>query len=315
MSKIPTVTMATTAMTEAGSTQENGVTTNERLGKRLTYLLRYGAEKEGLEVSSKGFVKLDDLMCVPLLHRHTREQVLKEIEMSLSYRGTKRFAQRSVNGEISVRATYGHRFERNPYHEGSKVPRLLEQCMNHICNHIADYSLEDCPDEYLIGAIIHKLKRQKRLTNTALQGLLGPTIETLDLGWAYVTEGSLKIIMRQCPHLKELSLRECGYLMTDQLVQQLVKRLPQLTSLNLYACNHLTSASLRAIAKRLGPQMLSLNISQIPNYTNQDILDFLDKCPQLEFLDFHGSKVDLTDEFCVKLAQICETREVKIVNR
>ena len=51
-------------------------------------------------------------MSVPLLHRHTKEEVMKEIEMSLSYRGTKRFAQRTVNGEVSVRATYGHKFER-----------------------------------------------------------------------------------------------------------------------------------------------------------------------------------------------------------
>ncbi len=71
--------------------------------------------------------------------------------------------------------------------------------------------------------MIHKLKRQKRLTNTALQGLLGPHIESLDLDGTYITEGSLKIIMRQCPNLKQLNLKECGYLMTDQLVQQLVK--------------------------------------------------------------------------------------------
>ena len=37
---------------------EKGFTTNERLGKRLTYLLRYGAEKEGLEVSSSGRCRL-----------------------------------------------------------------------------------------------------------------------------------------------------------------------------------------------------------------------------------------------------------------
>ena len=72
-------------------------------------------------------------------------------------------------------------------------------------------------------AFIHKMRREKRLTNTALKGLLGPNIENLDLGWTYITEGSLKIVMRQCPNLKQLSLRECGYLMTDQLVQQLVK--------------------------------------------------------------------------------------------
>ena len=93
------------------------------------------------------------------------------------------------------------------------------------------------------------------------------------------------------------------------------QRLPCLTSLNLYGCNHITSASLCAISKRLGHQITSLIISHIPNFTSQDILDFLDKCPQLEFLDFHGSKIELTDEFCVKLAQICETRKVKIVYR
>ena len=70
---------------------------------------------------------------------------------------------------------------------------------------------------------MHRLKRQKRLNNKALESLLGPYIETLDLNDTYLTEGSLKIIMRQCPNLKHLNLRECGYLITDQLVQMLAK--------------------------------------------------------------------------------------------
>ena len=34
--------------------ENGGVSTNERLGKRLTYLLRYGALKAGLQVSTNG---------------------------------------------------------------------------------------------------------------------------------------------------------------------------------------------------------------------------------------------------------------------
>ena len=34
-----------------------------RISKTLSYILRHGAQKEGLEMRSDGFIKLDDLVC------------------------------------------------------------------------------------------------------------------------------------------------------------------------------------------------------------------------------------------------------------
>ena len=71
--------------------------------------------------------------------------------------------------------------------------------------------------------MIHKLKRKKKLNNTALRQLLVPALEHLDLDGMYVTEGTLKTIWRTCPNLRVLSLKDCGYVVTDSLMEQLLK--------------------------------------------------------------------------------------------
>jgi hypothetical protein len=39
----------------------------------------------------------------------------------------------------------------------------------------------------------------------------------------YVTEGTIKVIWRSCPNLKVISLKDCGYVLTDNLMEQLLK--------------------------------------------------------------------------------------------
>ncbi len=71
--------------------------------------------------------------------------------------------------------------------------------------------------------MIHRLKREKRLTNKALRCVLGSTIEHLDLEGCYLTESSIKLVRQKCPHLKVLSLYGCGYIMTDHFMEILLK--------------------------------------------------------------------------------------------
>ena len=71
--------------------------------------------------------------------------------------------------------------------------------------------------------MIHRLKRQKKLNNTTLRQLLVPILEHLDLDGVYVTEGTIKVIWRSCPNLKVISLKDCGYVLTDNLMEQLLK--------------------------------------------------------------------------------------------
>ena len=99
-----------------------------KLGKRLAYILRYGAEKENCRVDDGktqvdspssadrlflvGWILIDELLRVPLLSEYTVEEVLGDIQTSYSYRKTPRYQwETRVNG-VYVRAAYGRKFER-----------------------------------------------------------------------------------------------------------------------------------------------------------------------------------------------------------
>ncbi|XP_078584683.1 uncharacterized protein LOC144866864 [Branchiostoma floridae x Branchiostoma japonicum] len=172
-----------------------------RLGKRLAYLLRYGAEKEGLQVREGGFVDIDELMTVPLLRHHQKQEVLREVRESTSYRGHKRFEERPEKDRTLVRALYRRRFERNPYHDGTKVPRLLEVCMEFVCNNIKQFDLECFQDDFIVNCMLHKLRRRRQLTNAVLRSLLSRSLDSLDLHDMYFTNGTARILVQKCPAL------------------------------------------------------------------------------------------------------------------
>ncbi|XP_070573013.1 F-box/LRR-repeat protein fbxl-1-like [Ptychodera flava] len=297
-----------------GKRKQGGSTDAEsRLSKRLGYMLRYGAEKEGLRVSNTGFVDLRELLKLPLFTQHTETEVLNEIKHSKSTRGNKRFEfRREYDGQILVRALYGRKMERNPYHEGSKVVRLLELCFKHICKNIEDYDLEDFPDEFLVSSIIHKLKREKRLSNNTMRSALGNVLESLDLEGVYLTEKSLKIIAARCPNLKHLRLKDCGYLINDQIFSQLIKKLPLIEKIHLHGCSQLTGKSLTALRKHV-PRIIGVNVACIRNFTQQDILDFINGCPDLIYLNILECGLEMSDEFCLKLADAWIGWNIRII--
>jgi RNA:NAD 2'-phosphotransferase (TPT1/KptA family) len=145
----------------------------ERIGKRLAYLLRYGAFKEGLKTAEGGYVKLNDLLDTSLLkqnyysnsdsnnnnnNKHSSDRkttndvtlIMEELKTSISHRNINRFELKQINNETYVRATYGRKFERSPFHTGSKVKRLLEISLDYIVKNINSYDFEGFPDEFLI---------------------------------------------------------------------------------------------------------------------------------------------------------------------
>lgn len=71
--------------------------------------------------------------------------------------------------------------------------------------------------------MIQKMKRQSKLNNAALRQLLVPVLEHLDLSGVYITDSTLKLVWRNCSNLRVLSLKDCGYIMTDSIMEQLVK--------------------------------------------------------------------------------------------
>lgn len=254
-----------------------------KLGKRLAYILRYGAVREGLDVKDGGYVSLPQMMQVPLLHKDKLEDIMLTISKSRNRRGEPRFEMKKDKGVVYVRAVE-RKMETNPCHEGTKVLRLMDQCLGVICKNIQLYDLSHFPDDYLLGHMIHKLKRDGKLTTRAMQTLLCPALSRLDLESVYVTTATMKAIMKQCPNLKELSLKSCGYIVTDHLLQQLFKNVNQLEKLNLTACFHITDLTLHAISKNLN-QLKELNLSMVNNITEDGILKLVQKCEKLIWLD------------------------------
>ncbi|KAK3084234.1 hypothetical protein FSP39_010408 [Pinctada imbricata] len=278
---------------ESKSVKDCGVKPEEedsRLSKRLCYVLRYGAVKEGLEVLEGGFVDIKKLMELHIMRHNSEEEVLEEVNKSISHRGAKRFEIKSEKDKTLVRAAFCRNFETNPCHEGSGVFTLVESCLEYVSTNLDQYDLEDFPDEHLISKMIHKLKRKKKLNNTALRQLLVPVLEHLDLEGMYVTQGTIKTVYQCCPQLRVLSLKDCGYIVTDTLMEQILKRLKNLESLNLCACKHVTDRTIKALMRHT-VNLKQLNLSWIHSISETALIQLITSCPNLSHLDIYDHKI------------------------
>lgn len=179
-----------------------------------------------------------------------------------------------------------------------------------MCTNLQEYDLEDFPDEHLISKMIQKMKRQSKLNNAALRQLLVPVLEHLDLSGVYITDSTLKLVWRNCSNLRVLSLKDCGYIMTDSIMEQLVKKLPHLESLNLCACKHLTDRSAWALSKH-AHNLKELNLSWITTISETSIIDIMTNCSQLVFLDIYDHRISQDSRRII--ADIARERKMKIV--
>ena len=80
--------------------------------------------------------------------------------------------------------------------------------------------------------MIRRLKRQKKLNSVALTTLLVPTLTRLDLQDVYLTNKTLRILWSNCPNLEAISLKDCGYIITDSTLAKLTKVRHSLSQIN-----------------------------------------------------------------------------------
>ncbi|BFZ18501.1 hypothetical protein BsWGS_21540 [Bradybaena similaris] len=282
-----------------------------RLPKRLAYILRYGALKEGLDADENGYVNFDDLLNINLLHNYSRQQVLHEITTSVGYRNVHRYNWYKKDDRLLVRASYLRKFEKNPHHHGTKIWTLFESAMTHILDHLDDYDLRDFPDEYIITTMIHRLKRQKKLSLKLLQTLLVATLTHLDLEGIFLTNNILRTVWTQCPELVAVSLKNCGYIVTDTVLVQFIKNLPKLQHLNISHCKHLTVKCLTILSKHL-PHLQVLHISGVPSLTYEAVLKFI-KSTKLKFLSVYYLETK-PEEYQI-LTQVARDQDLQLVLR
>ncbi|XP_071545703.1 tRNA 2'-phosphotransferase 1 isoform X2 [Panulirus ornatus] len=77
---------------------------DEKLSKKLSWLLRHGAEKEGLTLGPGGWIKLNDVLKRPKFQR-VREEEVKQLVVNCP---KQRFGLLEEKGELFIRANQGH---------------------------------------------------------------------------------------------------------------------------------------------------------------------------------------------------------------
>ncbi|XP_052797528.1 uncharacterized protein LOC128229754 [Mya arenaria] len=283
----------------------------DRLPKRLCYILRYGAVKEGLTVHEGGYVDIKDVMSVGMMRHHSEPEVLAEVETSLSHRKTLRFERKDEVGRTLVRAQFGRNFESSPFHEGTQVRSLLQTTLEYITDNLQDYDLQDFPDEFLLSKMISQLKRKKKLNSKNFKALLVPALEHLDVSQdVCLTQSMLKTMWSNCPNLRVLILKDCGYIVTDSVVETLFMKLHKLESVSLAACKHVTDKGVRSMIK-YGANLQELNLSFIRTFSDSAIVDLVCNCERLRHLDIYD--VTLGKESRAVIIEAARQRGVKVV--
>lgn len=74
-----------------------------RLSKRLSYLLRHGAVREGLQIKCDGFVRVEEI-----LKKKLRGYSQKDIERVVANDEKQRYTLAENNGILEIRANQGH---------------------------------------------------------------------------------------------------------------------------------------------------------------------------------------------------------------
>lgn len=100
---------------------------NIQLSKALSYILRHGASKEGLQMS-EGFVFVDELLKLRQFKRYSENEIRKVVDEN----DKKRFALRldPVTNRLQIRANQGHTIEvddleLNPITDPSDAPVVV----------------------------------------------------------------------------------------------------------------------------------------------------------------------------------------------
>ena len=72
--------------------------------------------------------------------------------------------------------------------------------------------------------MIFQLKRKKKLNSKNFKTLLVPALEHLDVSQdVCLTQSMLNTMWSNCPNLRVLILKDCGYIVTDNVVEILFR--------------------------------------------------------------------------------------------
>lgn len=93
-----------------------------RLSKSLTYVLRHGASKMGLQMNSDGFVFVEEL----LGHQQFRSFTLEDVERVVATDDKQRFklCNPTEDGRLLIRANQGHSVQVSVVQKSRKVYSL-----------------------------------------------------------------------------------------------------------------------------------------------------------------------------------------------
>lgn len=79
-----------------------------RTSKTLSWILRHGALKEGLNITSDGFVKIEDILSRP---KWKNQFTLDDIKRVTDNNSKKRFTIKSEHSVLYIKANQGHTIE------------------------------------------------------------------------------------------------------------------------------------------------------------------------------------------------------------
>lgn len=91
---------------------ESRINENVILSKRLSYILRYGAIREGLTVYENGYIDINEVLSLSIMKSTDLKNFYQVIQDSTSHTGCKRYELVENNGKQYIRATSGRYFDR-----------------------------------------------------------------------------------------------------------------------------------------------------------------------------------------------------------
>jgi hypothetical protein len=211
------------------------------LSKKLSYLLRHGAEEAGLGMQPDGFVLLAELLALPQMRpRHdarTATATAAEVRQ-VAANDPRRFTLRDAPGGAAwIRANGGHTLPIMAGSESGLLPRLRRLAGGTLegleLHGMPLTHLRDLSDDLLVGCLGPLLRRlvlpgttdvQRDVTARGLAALpYGPATEALVFGRAgeAVTDAVLAAVAAADPRgLEELRLPGCPHVTDDGLARR-----------------------------------------------------------------------------------------------
>jgi hypothetical protein len=279
------------------------------MSKRLAFILRHAPVKYpdiGKKMYKGGFLHIADLLTH--LRGHNEQDLLECIDWSVSsVKNEPRFEVKLSNGQIFVRATYGHSFVTDSGidisnardrtdatdKDNPNVPSLLNLALTYIASDLKEFpEVIELEDGYLINSILQKLKEivgAKKISNKTLKMLISPHALTLDLSGLLLEDSTFKFVANTCTHLTALSLARCFTGATDTNLLFVVKRIQTLRKLDLSECKYITDKGLAHIAK-FCPNLQYLSLRDVEECTDAAVLEIVNKCPNIRHLDLWACK-------------------------